>query len=143
MPDDHAPFLAAIAAQPGEDAPRLIYADWLEEQGDTARAEAWRWYVAVKRQPRECLSYEGTWRTALHRRYEWECLSAHAPKESLKQHSWLLPQEVSRRARKHAWEVFGKGEEEDLMFQSLMDATLAAVEAMAELIREDAPKPTA
>ena len=32
-------FLHAIAAQPEEDAPRLIFADWLEEQGDTARAE--------------------------------------------------------------------------------------------------------
>jgi uncharacterized protein (TIGR02996 family) len=28
MPD-HAPFLAAIRAAPDDDAPRLIYADWL------------------------------------------------------------------------------------------------------------------
>lgn len=32
------PFLQAIAANPDDDAPRLIYADWLEEQGD-ARGE--------------------------------------------------------------------------------------------------------
>jgi uncharacterized protein (TIGR02996 family) len=35
-------FLQAIRADPASDAPRLIYADWLEEQGDperTARAE--------------------------------------------------------------------------------------------------------
>ena len=33
-----APFLAQIAADPEVDAPRLIYADWLEEQQDE-RAE--------------------------------------------------------------------------------------------------------
>ena len=36
---DHQPFLQAILANPNDDAPRLIYADWLEEQGDVARAE--------------------------------------------------------------------------------------------------------
>lgn len=40
----HADFLAAICANPDADAPRLIYADWLEEQGDW-RAEALRWLV--------------------------------------------------------------------------------------------------
>jgi uncharacterized protein (TIGR02996 family) len=32
-------FLEDIVAHPDEDAPRLIYADWLEDQGDSARAE--------------------------------------------------------------------------------------------------------
>jgi uncharacterized protein (TIGR02996 family) len=32
-------FLQAIIADPDKDALRLIYADWLEEQGDAARAE--------------------------------------------------------------------------------------------------------
>jgi uncharacterized protein (TIGR02996 family) len=32
-------FLAQIVAQPEEDTPRLIYADWLDEEGDVARAE--------------------------------------------------------------------------------------------------------
>jgi uncharacterized protein (TIGR02996 family) len=32
-------FLEAILARPDDDTPRLIYADWLEEQGDTERAE--------------------------------------------------------------------------------------------------------
>jgi uncharacterized protein (TIGR02996 family) len=35
----HADFLHAIAAHPDEDAPRLIYADWLEEQGESDRAD--------------------------------------------------------------------------------------------------------
>lgn len=37
-------FLNAIAENPTEDEPKLIYADWLEEQGDF-EAEAWRWIV--------------------------------------------------------------------------------------------------
>ncbi|HYT88994.1 MAG TPA: TIGR02996 domain-containing protein [Gemmataceae bacterium] len=32
-------FLAHILAHPDDDMPRLIFADWLEEQGDAARAE--------------------------------------------------------------------------------------------------------
>jgi len=36
---DHDTFLASICANPDDDAPRLIYADWLEEQGDSTRAE--------------------------------------------------------------------------------------------------------
>lgn len=32
-------FLQAVLAHPEEDVPRLIYADWLEEQGDAERAE--------------------------------------------------------------------------------------------------------
>jgi uncharacterized protein (TIGR02996 family) len=34
--DMHQAFLADIAAHPEDDAPRLIYADWLEEHGDPA-----------------------------------------------------------------------------------------------------------
>jgi uncharacterized protein (TIGR02996 family) len=32
-------FMAAICDAPADDGPRLVYADWLEERGDTARAE--------------------------------------------------------------------------------------------------------
>lgn len=38
MPTD-ADFLRAIIADPDNDVPRLIYADWLEEHGETARAD--------------------------------------------------------------------------------------------------------
>ena len=31
---DHVAFVEAIAADPDDDAPRLVYADWLEERGD-------------------------------------------------------------------------------------------------------------
>ena len=45
-------FLADICAHPDDDAPRLIYADWLEERGqrgDAARAEFIRVQCALER----------------------------------------------------------------------------------------------
>jgi uncharacterized protein (TIGR02996 family) len=42
-------FLDAIAANPADDAPRLIYADWLDEQGQTHRAEFIRLQVRLAR----------------------------------------------------------------------------------------------
>jgi uncharacterized protein (TIGR02996 family) len=47
MSDEDA-FLAAIRAAPGDDAPRLVYADWLEELGRFAEAE----FIRVERQNR-------------------------------------------------------------------------------------------
>jgi uncharacterized protein (TIGR02996 family) len=32
-------FLRSIATVPGDDVPRLVFADWLDEQGESARAE--------------------------------------------------------------------------------------------------------
>jgi uncharacterized protein (TIGR02996 family) len=43
----HDAFLADIAAQPADDAPRLIYADWLEENGQSERAELIRVQCAI------------------------------------------------------------------------------------------------
>jgi uncharacterized protein (TIGR02996 family) len=39
-------LLKAILANPAEDTPRLVYADWLEENGQGERAEFIRWQVA-------------------------------------------------------------------------------------------------
>ena len=39
MTSDEKAMLSAIIADPANDTPRLIYADWLEEQGDADRAE--------------------------------------------------------------------------------------------------------
>jgi uncharacterized protein (TIGR02996 family) len=36
---DHSGFLEAINAEPDDDVPRLIYADWLEDHGEPERAE--------------------------------------------------------------------------------------------------------
>ncbi len=37
--NDHDSLLAAILAHPDEDTPRLMFADWLQENGQSARAE--------------------------------------------------------------------------------------------------------
>jgi uncharacterized protein (TIGR02996 family) len=44
-------FLQAICEEPDDDTPRLIYADWLEEQGDADRAEFIRVQVQLARLP--------------------------------------------------------------------------------------------
>jgi uncharacterized protein (TIGR02996 family) len=46
MTDDPA-FLRAICANPDDDLPRLIYADWLDEHGDPDRAEFIRLQCAL------------------------------------------------------------------------------------------------
>jgi uncharacterized protein (TIGR02996 family) len=49
--NDHDGFMRAIVEQPDDDAPRLVYADWLEEHGDTARAEFIRVQCELARLP--------------------------------------------------------------------------------------------
>jgi uncharacterized protein (TIGR02996 family) len=44
-------LLAAIVAHPDEDTPRLMYADWLDENGDPARAEFIRLHIEWDRRP--------------------------------------------------------------------------------------------
>src|SRR5262245_13490092 len=38
IPAEQAALLAAIIADPDEDTPRLVYADWLQEHGDEEQA---------------------------------------------------------------------------------------------------------
>ena len=44
-------FLEDITAHPDDDAPRLIFADWLEEKGDSDRAEFIRVQIERARLP--------------------------------------------------------------------------------------------
>ena len=46
MPDAES-FVAAVAANPADDLPRLVFADWLDENGDPARAAFIRDHVAL------------------------------------------------------------------------------------------------
>lgn len=46
MHRDRKPFEAAIAADPADDTTRLVFADWLDEQGEAAEAAAVRAEVA-------------------------------------------------------------------------------------------------
>jgi uncharacterized protein (TIGR02996 family) len=50
MTEDEA-LLRAVLAAPDDDAPRLVYADWLDEHGDPARAAFIRIQVELARQP--------------------------------------------------------------------------------------------
>lgn len=51
--NDDAAFLAKIIANRGDDAPRLVYADWLEEHGHGERAEFIRLQCALHSYQRE------------------------------------------------------------------------------------------
>src|SRR5262245_19778622 len=50
---DLAAFLAAIHEAPNDDAPRLVFADWLDENGHPERAEFIRVQVEMKRERME------------------------------------------------------------------------------------------
>ncbi len=71
-------FLRAILADPDDDAPRLIYADWLDERGDAARAEFIRVQCAVA-----ALKADDPRRPALEAR-ELDLVTAHGP-------AWAAP----------------------------------------------------
>jgi uncharacterized protein (TIGR02996 family) len=47
IPDVQAALLAAIVADPDEDALRLVYADWLQENGDEGQAQFIRDWIAL------------------------------------------------------------------------------------------------
>ena len=50
-PPAHEPFLRAICAAPDDDAPRLVFADYLDETGDPERAEFIRLQIQFARTP--------------------------------------------------------------------------------------------
>lgn len=75
-------FLCTIREYPDDDGPRLVYADWLEEQGECARAEFIRVQCELENNPDD-----ERWR-ALARR-EAELLAEHGPR-------WLGPWQLSR-----------------------------------------------
>lgn len=52
LPPGHEPFLHAICTNPEDDTVRLVYADWLDENGDPERAEFIRLQVAQADKPR-------------------------------------------------------------------------------------------
>jgi uncharacterized protein (TIGR02996 family) len=47
----------AVCEHPDEDAPRLVFADWLEEHGEAERAEFIRVHVATDRMPKDDPNY--------------------------------------------------------------------------------------
>jgi uncharacterized protein (TIGR02996 family) len=77
---DEAALLAAIAEAPLDDAPRLVYADWLQERGADEEAEYVRAVVALGHPPEDravverCVALaeqlDADWRQAVGGRFE-------------------------------------------------------------------------
>lgn len=57
MSDDGPALLRAILEAPADDAPRLVYADWLEENGQTERAEFIRTQIELVRRDWKCAGW--------------------------------------------------------------------------------------
>jgi uncharacterized protein (TIGR02996 family) len=90
---DRVAFLRAIAEHPDDDLPRLVYADWLDEHGDPARAE----FIRVQCELTRLVPDDGR-RSELHVR-ERELLKAHG-------HGWSAEWDGLRGV---AWEGFERG----------------------------------
>ena len=73
---DRERFLAAICAEPAEDLHRLVYADWLEDQGESDRAAFIRVQVELAPWESKSSSFEPPHLPALRRR-ERQLLKAH------------------------------------------------------------------
>ncbi len=68
-------FMAAIVADPADDCPRLVYADYLEERGETLRAECIRVGIAIAK---------------------WE-QELKLPKSQIERDGWLISHCIERR----------------------------------------------
>jgi uncharacterized protein (TIGR02996 family) len=80
--DEQRALWAAIRAHPDDDAPRLVYADWLDEHGDAARAEFIRVQIERVRMPTD--------RRKGRKRREW--LNAReAELQAAHKHRWTEP----------------------------------------------------
>ena len=110
-------FLDTIVANIDDDAPRLVYADWLDEQGDRDRAEFIRVQVDRARRP--------AWDAAQVRLRlrEQELLTQHGER-------WLAELPAIRGAR---WEGFRRGVVAEVSFTSFeaMRASAHACRAVA------------
>lgn len=115
MPDESA-FLRTICDAPDDDGPRLVYADWLEESGDTLRAEFIRvGCAAAQPAPAACKQFmagcdcghckaRGEWSAAVAR--EGELLASDHPRDwaaDLDQVGFVLLQHKRRRPKFQAW----------------------------------------
>jgi uncharacterized protein (TIGR02996 family) len=105
---DEATFLQAIRAAPDEDAPRLVYADWLEEQGDPrgefirlqcAHAKTWHEAISVTGDP-QCERME-----LLEKEYGDRWLQGLPELRGLR---WYLWRGLPCHVHVPGWQVFGK-----------------------------------
>src|SRR6516225_3050806 len=91
---DQKSLLAAILAAPEDDAPRLVYADWLEEHGgadDLARSELIRAQCRLAHLPEDDpIAFDLRWRAE-------ELLAAHGRGWAEDVPAWARPECVFRR----------------------------------------------
>jgi uncharacterized protein (TIGR02996 family) len=80
-------FLQEIIAQPGDDGPRLVFADWLEDNGDPRRAEFIRLQCRLA-----AMDEDDPSRDALVDR-EWELLQVYRERWLPRWSKWALEQE--------------------------------------------------
>jgi uncharacterized protein (TIGR02996 family) len=120
-------FLEVILAHPDEDTPRLLYADWLDEQGDAARAEFIRVQIERARLPHWAA------RQVRLRARERELLDNHGPR-------WMkeLP-----KIKGVTWERFRRGLVGTASFSSfaVFQASAAACWAAAPIEAVSVPWP--
>lgn len=82
-------FLEDVLANPGDDVVRLIFADWLEDNGDEARAKFVRAQIALANMPsgvacvKHLVSYQSCPQCCVQRRRERSLLLAHG-------HDWTM-----------------------------------------------------
>jgi len=69
------PFLDAIIANPGEDGPRLVFADYLEEQGECDRAELIRVQCKISAIQTECGGSDEFYKRLFHANHDCQCLT--------------------------------------------------------------------
>jgi uncharacterized protein (TIGR02996 family) len=139
---EHEAFLRAIAANPDDDAPRLIFSDWLEENGELERADFIRTQcqlasARLAKKRRQALRLRERELLDAHRR-QW-CQAVGLPIEDVSFERGLIA-----RARLSAWEAgcpldpqsapqLGTLTELDLSELQLGDDGLAAFAQTAQL----------
>jgi uncharacterized protein (TIGR02996 family) len=96
-------FLQAIVEHPADDTPRLVYADWLDDQGDTDRAE----FIRVQCELAKLAEHDPR-RSMLERRSQ-ELLDKHAREWLKPLPEWAVRAPVWRRG--FVVEVWAKGED--------------------------------
>jgi uncharacterized protein (TIGR02996 family) len=101
--NDGQALLAAVIAEPEDDAVRLVYADWLDEHGDAARAEFIRTQIK-----REGLRKRDPERAVLEAR-EKELLGRHAQQWLQPLPEWARPHEEIPLATDWDWFGFKRG----------------------------------
>lgn len=109
-PDEQAALLRAIVANVGDDAPRLVYADWLEEHDDAGQAAFVRDSVALAR-----MSKRQKGRKALERKVRERTADRDAP--------WLVPLGVTPMFRV---ERYSRGFPERVSYSALEELFEAA-----------------